>query len=165
MDHAHVIDYRKVELHRNDVVVLRNINLTVDAGELLYLTGKVGSGKSTFLKSLYSEIPIAAGQASCLGHDLVTIRRKQIPLLRREVGIVFQDFRLLNDRSVFDNLMFVPKATGWKDNAAQQPSAASRRRAHGQPRPHHRISDNEHAQRCRKGRLDRHHRHTQHGPR
>ena len=119
MDHAHVIDYRKVELHRNDVVVLRNINLTVDAGELLYLTGKVGSGKSTFLKSLYSEIPIAAGQASCLGHDLVTIRRKQIPLLRREVGIVFQDFRLLNDRSVFDNLMFVLKATGWKDNAAR----------------------------------------------
>lgn len=119
MDHAHVIDYRKVELHRNDVVVLRNINLTVDAGELLYLTGKVGSSKSTFLKSLYSEIPIAAGQASCLGHDLVTIRRKQIPLLRREVGIVFQDFRLLNDRSVFDNLMFVLKATGWKDNAAR----------------------------------------------
>ena len=119
MDHAHVIDYRKVELHRNDVVVLRNINLTVDAGELLYLTGKVGSGKSTFLKSLYSEIPIAAGQASCLGYDLVSIKRKQIPLLRREVGIVFQDFRLLNDRSVFDNLMFVLKATGWSDRTVR----------------------------------------------
>lgn len=111
----HVINYAGVELHRNEVVVLRNIDFKVSPGELVYLTGKVGSGKSSLLKSLYCEIPIAAGRAEVLGRDLVTIKRSQIPYLRREIGIVFQDFRLLSDRSVEDNLMFVLNATGWKD--------------------------------------------------
>lgn len=113
----HLVDYSKVELHRNDVVVLKNVSLTIDPGELVYLTGKVGSGKSSFLKSLYAEIPIAAGKASVLDYDMVSIRRKDIPFLRRDVGIVFQDFRLLHDRSVYDNLMFVLNATGWKNKA------------------------------------------------
>lgn len=112
-----LINYSGVELHRNHIVVLKNINLTVNTGELVYLTGKVGSGKSSFLKSLYAEIPIAAGKADVLGRDMVTIRRKEIPFLRREIGIVFQDFRLLSDRNVYDNLMFVLDATGWKDKA------------------------------------------------
>lgn len=110
-----IINYSGVELHRNDVVVLKNVNLKVSVGELVYLTGKVGSGKSSLLKSFYSEIPIAAGNAEVLGYDLVSIKRKCIPDLRREIGIVFQDFRLLPDRSVYDNLMFVLNATGWKD--------------------------------------------------
>ena len=112
---ANLIEYRNVELHRNDVVVLKNVSVTIGEGELVYLTGKVGSGKSSFLKSLYAEIPIAAGKADVLGRDMATIRRCDIPLLRREIGIVFQDFRLLPDRSVFDNLMFVLGATGWSD--------------------------------------------------
>lgn len=114
---ANLIEYRNVELHRNDVVVLKNVNLSIVEGELVYLTGKVGSGKSSFLKSLYAEIPIAAGYAEVLGRDMVKLRRRDIPMLRREIGIVFQDFRLLPDRSVFDNLMFVLGATGWKDRA------------------------------------------------
>lgn len=112
---AHIIDYRHVELHRNDVVVLKDINVSIDEGEIVYLTGKVGSGKSSFLKSLYAEIPIAAGQAEVLSRDMVTIRSREIPMLRRDIGIVFQDFRLLPDRSVYDNLMFVLGATGWTD--------------------------------------------------
>lgn len=112
-----LINYSGVELHRNHIVVLKNINLTVNTGELVYLTGKVGSGKSSFLKSLYAEIPIAAGKADVLGRDMVTIKRREIPFLRREIGIVFQDFRLLSDRNVYDNLMFVLDATGWKDKA------------------------------------------------
>ncbi|MEF2644384.1 MAG: ATP-binding cassette domain-containing protein [Paramuribaculum sp.] len=112
-----IIKYSGVELHRNDVVVLKNVNLNVSAGEMVYLTGKVGSGKSSLLKSFYSEIPIAAGSAEVLGYDLVSIKRKNVPDLRREIGIVFQDFRLLSDRSVYDNLLFVLNATGWKDKA------------------------------------------------
>lgn len=112
-----IIKYSGVELHRNDVVVLKNVNLNVSAGEMVYLTGKVGSGKSSLLKSFYSETPIAAGSAEVLGYDLVSIKRKNVPDLRREIGIVFQDFRLLSDRSVYDNLLFVLNATGWKDKA------------------------------------------------
>lgn len=115
-----LIDYSGVELHRNHVVVLKNINLSVSPGELVYLTGKVGSGKSSFLKSLYAEIPIAAGKAEVLGRDMASIRRKDIPYLRREIGIVFQDFRLLHDRSVYDNLMFVLDATGWKEKSKKE---------------------------------------------
>lgn len=110
-----LIDYSGVQLHRNNIVVLKDICLTVSPGELVYLTGKVGSGKSSFLKSLYAEIPIISGKAEVLGRDMMSIRRKDIPSLRREIGIVFQDFRLLHDRSVYDNLMFVLDATGWKD--------------------------------------------------
>lgn len=110
-----LIDYSGVQLHRNNIVVLKDICLTVSPGELVYLTGKVGSGKSSFLKSLYAEIPIISGTAEVLGRDMMSIRRKDIPSLRREIGIVFQDFRLLHDRSVYDNLMFVLDATGWKD--------------------------------------------------
>lgn len=111
----HIIKYTSVELHRNRIVVLKDVDLSVMPGELVYLTGKVGSGKSSFLKSLYAEIPIVSGSAEVLGRDLTTIKRRDIPFLRRDIGIVFQDFRLLTDRNVYDNLMFVLDATGWTD--------------------------------------------------
>lgn len=112
-----IIEYRDVELHRRNVVVLRHINVSVDEGDFIYLIGRVGSGKSSFLKSVYSEIPIASGKAVAIDRDLCTIRQKEVPMLRREIGIVFQDFRLLEDRSVYENLRFVLKATGWDDNS------------------------------------------------
>lgn len=110
-----LVNYKDVELHRRDLIALRNVNFELSPGEVVYITGKVGSGKSTFLKSLYAEVSIVSGSAEVLGRDLTTIRRKQIPMLRRNIGIVFQDFQLLADRSVYDNLLFVLRATGWTD--------------------------------------------------
>lgn len=115
-----VINYSGVVLHRKEIVVLEDVDFKVEEGSLVYLTGKVGSGKSTLLKSIYAETPIAAGQAEVLGYDLTTIKRRYVPFLRRGIGIVFQDFRLLPDRSVYDNLLFVLKATGWKDKAERE---------------------------------------------
>ncbi len=112
-----IVRYNDVELHRKDIVVLKHVDLNVGEGELLYLTGKVGSGKSSLLKSMYAEIPVASGEAEVLGRDMTQIKNREIPYLRREIGIVFQDFRLLFDRSVYDNLLFVLKATGWKNKA------------------------------------------------
>lgn len=116
-DSSLIIDYKGVEIHRKDLVVLKDVNLQVSRGEMVYLMGKVGSGKSSLLKTMYAEVPIAAGEARVLDYDLATIRRKQIPYLRREIGIVFQDFQLLTDRTVYENLEFVLKATGWKNRA------------------------------------------------
>lgn len=110
-----VIEYRDVELHRQDLIALKHVNLSVSEGEFVYLIGKVGSGKSSLLKSIYADIPIASGEARVLDYDLNTIRRKEIPYLRREIGIVFQDFQLLTDRSAYANLRFVLEATGWRD--------------------------------------------------
>ena len=110
-----VVDYRRVALHHRELIALRNVNLRVAKGEFVYLTGKVGSGKSTLLQSMYAEVPIAAGEARVLDYDLNNIKNKEIPYLRRNVGVVFQNFRLLTDRSVIDNLRFVLDATGWRD--------------------------------------------------
>ena len=107
--------YKGVELHRKELIVLKNVDFTLEEGEFVYLIGKVGSGKSSLLKSMYAEIPVAAGHAEVLGYDLRTLRRRDIPMLRRKIGIVFQDFQLLTDRSVYDNLRFVLDATGWND--------------------------------------------------
>ena len=110
-----IIDYKGVELHRKELIVLKNVDFTLEEGEFVYLIGKVGSGKSSLMKSMYAEIPVAAGHAEVLGYDLRTLRRRDIPMLRRKIGIVFQDFQLLTDRSVYDNLRFVLDATGWND--------------------------------------------------
>lgn len=112
---AHLIKYTDVDILRQDIRVLKRINLTVDPGEFIYITGKVGSGKSSLLKTMYAEVPVAAGTAEVMGYDLVNIKSAEIPFLRRQVGIVFQDFRLLNDRNIYENLKFVLDATGWKD--------------------------------------------------
>lgn len=95
--------------------MLHDVNLTVERGEMIYLLGKVGSGKSSFMKTLYGALPIAAGQAQVLDYNMSKIRRRQLPYLRRRLGIIFQDYKLLTDRSVEDNLLFVLSATGWKD--------------------------------------------------
>ena len=111
-----IVDYKNVEIHRKELVVLKNITFSLHSGEFIYLIGRVGSGKSSLMKSMYSEIPITSGEASVLDYDLTSIKKKDIPYLRRRIGIVFQDFQLLTDRSVYDNLRFVLEATGWKDN-------------------------------------------------
>lgn len=118
-----LIEYKNVEVHQDEQVVLKDVNLEVNAGELVYLLGKVGAGKSSLMRTFYAELPIYAGEASFLGYDLRTIRRKDIPYLRRKMGVVFQDFQLLPDRSVEDNLLFVLRATGWKDKAVMHSHA------------------------------------------
>ncbi len=110
-----IVDYQHVELLRKEHVVLKNVTFSVDKGQFNYIIGKVGSGKSTLLKSMYAEIPVESGQATVLGYALNTIKRRDIPMLRRQIGIVFQDFQLLTDRTVHDNLHFVLKATGWEN--------------------------------------------------
>ena len=99
---------------RRGELVLSDVNLSVNKGEMVYFIGRVGSGKSSLLRTLYAEMPLLEGEASVAGFDLATIRRRDIPMLRRRLGIVFQNYRLLTDRNVFDNLHFVMKATGWK---------------------------------------------------
>ncbi|MDH8701089.1 cell division transport system ATP-binding protein [Dysgonomonadaceae bacterium PH5-43] len=110
-----LIDYKNVDLNRGENAILNNVTFQLKKGEFLYIIGKVGSGKSTLLKTLYAEMPIAKGDAFIFNYNLKKIKTKDIPMLRRKIGIVFQDFQLLTDRSVYKNLEFVLKATGWKD--------------------------------------------------
>jgi cell division transport system ATP-binding protein len=112
-----LIIYRDVELCRGENLILRNVTFEQRKGEYIYITGRVGSGKSTLLKTLYCDMPVNRGEASVLNYNLLKIKTNQIPLLRRKLGIVFQDFQLLTDRSVYHNLEFVLKATGWKDKS------------------------------------------------
>lgn len=110
-----LIDYQKVNIVQDDNVVLKDVNLQVDEGDFVYIIGKVGSGKSSLLKTMYCELDHDNPEkAEVLGRDVNSIRRKDIPALRREMGIIFQDFQLLHDRSVRKNLDFVLRATGWK---------------------------------------------------
>ena len=95
-------------------LVLSNLNFQLDKGEFVYIIGKVGSGKSSLVKTINAELPLLEGEANVLGYDLYALKRTKIPYLRRKIGVVFQDFQLLNDRSVFKNLEFVLRATGWK---------------------------------------------------
>ena len=116
-----LIDYRKVTIYQDDVCVLNDIDFNVDDGEFVYIIGKVGSGKSSLLKTLYCELDIeSAEKAEVLGRDVMKIKRREIPQLRREMGIIFQDFQLLHDRTVEKNLDFVLKATGWKKSERSQ---------------------------------------------
>ena len=112
-----MIEYKDVSLEREQQLLLRDVNLHIGRGEFVYLIGKVGSGKSSLLKSLYAEIPIVDGEARVFEYDLKTLRRSQVPMLRRQLGIIFQDFQLLVDRTVQQNLDFVLKATDWKSEA------------------------------------------------
>ncbi len=113
-----VIKYKGVEVNRAEKTVLKDVAFEIGSGEFVYLVGKVGSGKSSLMKSMYGEVPLNEGQeADIMGHSLLKIKKKEIPFLRRKIGIVFQDFQLLQDRSVKGNLEFVLKATGWKDRA------------------------------------------------
>ena len=107
-----LIDYKNVEILRHDYLVLKDVSFQVGEGELVYIVGKVGSGKSSLLKTMYADVPIVSGEAEVLGYDLINLKRRQVPALRRRIGVVFQDFQLLTDRSVEDNLDFVLRATG-----------------------------------------------------
>ncbi|MBK7182960.1 MAG: ATP-binding cassette domain-containing protein [Bacteroidetes bacterium] len=115
-----IINLANVSIFQKHNLVLTNVSLNIDKGEFVYLLGKTGSGKSSLLKTLYGELDLVEGSATVAGFDLSKIKRKEIPFLRRKLGIVFQDFQLLSDRSVNDNLMFVLKATGWKDKQEMQ---------------------------------------------
>ena len=113
-----LVDYKNVTIERAARVVLKNVSFQVEEGEFCYLTGRVGSGKSSLLKTMYAEVEIPEGdRAQVLDFDILNLKRKQIPYLRRSVGIVFQDFQLLQDRSAAANLRFVLKATGWKNKS------------------------------------------------
>jgi cell division transport system ATP-binding protein len=112
---SQLISYKNVEICQEEQIILRDVNLDVTSGEMIYLLGRVGSGKSSLMKTLYAELSVEGDRADVLGYDLLTIKRRDIPYLRRKVGVVFQDFQLLSDRNVEDNLLFVLQATGWKD--------------------------------------------------
>lgn len=115
-----LIDYQNVNIYQQDNLILQNANFHVDEGEFVYIIGKVGSGKTSLMKTFYCELDLVkdkAEKAEVLGRDLLTLRRKEIPALRKEMGIIFQDFKLLHDRDVYSNLRFVLRATGWKNKA------------------------------------------------
>lgn len=115
MSANNILEFSGVPILQKDVLVLKDVSFKIEKGEFVFLIGKTGSGKSSLLKTIYAELPVIDGSAQVCGHTLNNLKTKDIPFLRRKLGIVFQDFQLLSDRSVFDNLAFVLKATGWKD--------------------------------------------------
>ncbi|MFH0864925.1 MAG: ATP-binding cassette domain-containing protein [Bacteroidota bacterium] len=115
-----IIELIKASVYQKDILILSNVSITISKGEFVYLIGETGSGKSSLLKVLYADLPLVDGEGSIAGYNLKDIRNKDIPYLRRKIGIVFQDFQLLIDRSVNENLLFVMKATGWTDSGKMQ---------------------------------------------
>jgi len=115
-----IIELKNLSVFQRNILVLSDVNLTVEKGEFIYMIGKTGTGKSSLLKTLYADLPVKEGEAEVAGYNLVSMKRREVPYLRRKLGIVFQDFQLLSDRSVNDNLLFVLKATGWDDKNAMQ---------------------------------------------
>ncbi len=115
-----IIELQDVSVYQKNVLVLSNVSLSIDRGEFSYLIGRTGTGKSSLMKVLYADLPMVDGYAQVAGFELKGIKDNQIPFLRRKIGIVFQDFQLLSDRSVKDNLIFVMKATGWRDKIAME---------------------------------------------
>ena len=118
MSESAIIELKNATIRQADNIILTDVNLEIKKGEFVYLIGKVGSGKTSLIKTLYADLPLKEGGGSIVGYYLPIIKRKQIPFLRRKLGIVFQDFQLLTDRTVQDNLAFVLKATGWKNKNA-----------------------------------------------
>lgn len=115
-----ILSLTDVTIYQENNAVLAHVNLEVKNGEFIYIIGKTGSGKSSFMKTLYADLPLTEGEGTIVDHDLKTLKEKDIPYLRRKLGIVFQDFKLLPDRNVHDNLEFVLKATGWGEKAEMQ---------------------------------------------
>ncbi len=109
-----MLQLQDATIFQRENLILSDINLDIQKGDFNYIIGKTGSGKSSLMKTLYGDLPLQNGKGSIVGFDLQKLKEKEIPFLRRKIGIVFQDFQLLNDRSVFENLLFVLKATGWK---------------------------------------------------
>ncbi len=119
MDQA-VLQLENASIFQGENLVLSDVSVSVEKGEFVYLIGKTGTGKSSFMKTLYGDLPLQKGEGHIVGYNLATLKEKDIPFLRRKLGVVFQDFKLLNDRTVSDNLRFVLTATGWKDKAAME---------------------------------------------
>ena len=117
-NNKNIIEFKDADISNGDVVIIEALNLTIAEGEFVYLTGKVGCGKTSIIRTIIGENPLQGGEARVGEFDLTKIKNKQIPYLRRRIGIIFQDFQLLMDRSVEDNLKFVLKSTGWKDRGA-----------------------------------------------
>lgn len=109
-----IVNLEDVDIYHDDHLVLNDVNFTVQKGEFIYLIGKTGTGKSSILKTIFAELPLKKGTGEVAGYDLVKIKNKQIPYLRRSIGVIFQNFQLLTDRNAYENLFFVLKATGWK---------------------------------------------------
>ena len=114
---SELVSFSNAKISQKDHLVLSDVNLSIKTGEMVYLIGKTGTGKSSLLRTLYADLDLTDGEASIVGYDLKKLKKREIPFLRRKLGIVFQDFQLLTDRNVEDNLRFVMKATGWKDKA------------------------------------------------
>jgi cell division transport system ATP-binding protein len=112
-----VIKFEKAVIFQDDRPVIGNLDLEINKGEFVYLLGRTGSGKSSLLKTMYGDLPLTQGSATVAGYSLNNLKRSEIPFLRRKLGIVFQDFQLLSDRNLYDNLKFVMKATGWKEES------------------------------------------------
>lgn len=115
-----VVSLSNVNIYQDEHAVLNNVNLEVKPGEFIYIIGKTGTGKSSLMKTLYADLKLKEGQAEVVGYDLAKLKDSQIPHLRRKIGIIFQDFRLLPDRSINENMEFVLRATGWKDKKQMQ---------------------------------------------
>ncbi len=115
MSNASILSLKEAHIHQGQHLVLHDVNIEINEGQFVYLIGQTGSGKSSLLKTLYGDLPLKKGTGSIVGYDLNKLKEKEIPFLRRKMGVVFQDFQLLTDRNVHDNLLFVLKATGWKD--------------------------------------------------
>lgn len=113
-----ILKLNNAAIYQRENLILSDVNVEVHKGEFVYLIGKTGTGKSSFMKTLYGDLPLTEGSGEIVDYDLRKLKSREIPHLRRKLGIVFQDFQLLNDRTVRDNLMFVLKATGWKDKIA-----------------------------------------------
>lgn len=115
-----IISVRNCSIHQEDKLILDDVNFKIEKGEFVFLVGRTGSGKSSLLKSLYADIPVYEGHMQVVGYDVPNIKRKHVPMLRRNLGIIFQDFQLLDDRTVAENLFFVMRATGWKDKLSMK---------------------------------------------
>ena len=115
-----ILELKNAAVYQRENLILSDVNVEINKGDFVYLIGKTGTGKSSFMKTLYGDIPLKEGEGNIVGFDLRQLKEKNIPFLRRKLGVVFQDFKLLNDRTIKDNLMFVLKATGWKEKKAME---------------------------------------------
>ncbi len=115
-----VLELKNADIYQRDNLILTDVNLQIEPGQFIYLIGSTGSGKSSLLKTLYGDLPLTKGEGTVAGYDLKSISEKEIPFLRRKLGIVFQDFQLLTDRNIYDNLLFVLRATGWTEKTKME---------------------------------------------
>lgn len=115
-----ILELSDASIFQRETLILSNVNIEIKKGEFVYLIGKTGTGKSSFMKTLYGDLPLKSGYGQIVGIELQNLKENQIPNLRRKLGVVFQDFKLLNDRNVKENLIFVLKATGWKDKSKME---------------------------------------------